>query len=65
MAEQDKDNTTLVFVIVTVIAIAGVMLLKSRETEHLKNSGPTTAAAEAQVLSKARNLNNDVLSQAH
>ncbi len=64
MAEQEKDNTTLVFAVVTVIAIAGVLLLKSRETEHLANSGPTTAAAEAKAFQAKKDFNNDILGQA-
>lgn len=61
--EQEKDNTLAVVIGVTLIAIAGVFMLKSRETEHLQYSGETTAAAEAQVLSKAKSYNNDILSQ--
>ena len=57
-------NTNIVFVLVTVIAIGGVLLLKSRETEHLKTSEPTSAAAEAQVFATRKDLNNDILSQA-
>ena len=65
MAEQEKDNTTIVFVICTVLAIGGVLLLKSRETEHLKNSGPTTAKAEAEAFkAHKKDFNNDLLSQA-
>jgi len=64
MAEQEKDNTTLVFVICTALAIGGVLLLKSRETEHLKVSGPTNAAAEAQAFKAKKDFNNDILSQA-
>ena len=64
MAEQEKDNTMAVVIGVTVIAIAGVLMLKSDETKHLKYSGDTSAAQEAQVLAKHKNLNNDILSQA-
>jgi len=64
MAEQEKDNTMTVVIAVTLIAIIGVFLLKSRETEHLKGSGETTSAAEAQVLKSHKDFNNDVLSQA-
>lgn len=63
MAEQEKDNTMTVVIAVTLVAIVGVFLLKSRETEHLNRSGETSAAAEAQVLSKHKDFNNDVLSQ--
>lgn len=61
MAEQEKDNTMTVVIAVTLIAIIGVFLLKSRETEHLQGSGETTAAAEAQVLKQHKDFNNDVL----
>jgi len=64
MAEQQNDNTMTVVILVTAIAIAGVLLLKSRETDHLKMGAETTAAAEAQVLAKHKDFNNDVLSQA-
>jgi len=64
MAEQEKDNTMTVVIAVTLIAIIGVFILKSRETEHLAVSGQTTAAAEAQVLAKHKDFNNDILSQA-
>lgn len=64
MAEQEKDNTMTVVIAVTLIAIIGVFILKSRETEHLAGSGQTTAAAEAQVLAKHKDFNNDILSQA-
>ena len=64
MAEQEKDNTMTVVIAVTLVAIIGVFLLKSRETEHLASKGETTAAAEAQVLSKHKDFNNDVLGQA-
>ncbi len=65
MAEQqEKDNTLTVIVSVTLIAIIGVFLLKQDETKHLKTSGETTAAAEAQVLAKHKDFNNDVLGQA-
>jgi len=58
MAEEKKDNFLLIVGIMAAISITGVILLKSRETEHLKGSGPTTAAAEAEVLQKAKNFNN-------
>lgn len=64
MAEQEKDNTMTVVIAVTLIAIIGVFILKSRETEHLAVSGQTTVAAEAQVLAKHKDFNNDILSQA-
>ncbi|QPK62003.1 hypothetical protein IVG45_14185 [Methylomonas sp. LL1] len=64
MAEQEKDNTMTVVIAVTLIAIIGVFLLKKDETKHLQMSGETTAAAEAQVLAKHKDFNNDVLSQA-
>ncbi len=64
MAEQEKDNTMAVVIGVTLIAIAGVFMLKSRETDHLKYQAQTSAASEAQVLAKHRDFNNDVLSQA-
>ncbi|WAR45385.1 hypothetical protein [Methylomonas rapida] len=63
MAEQEKDNTMTVVIAVTLIAIIGVFLLKSRETEHLKGSGETSAAAEAQVLKQHKDFNNDVTKQ--
>ncbi len=63
MAEQEKDNTMTVVIAVTVIAIAGVFLLKSRETEHLKSVGDTDVKAEAQVLKAHKDFNNDVLNQ--
>ena len=65
MAEQEKDNTTLVFAVCVALAIGGVLLLKSRETEHLKNSGPTTAKAEAEAFkAHKKDFNNDILGQA-
>jgi uncharacterized membrane protein YdfJ with MMPL/SSD domain len=64
MAEQEKDNTMTVVIAVTLMAVIGVFLLKSRETEHLKNTGPTSAAAEAQTLKGHKDFNNDILSQA-
>ena len=64
MAEQEKDNTFTVVAIVTAIAIAGVFMLKSRETDHLKYQAETSSAAEAQVLAKHKDFNNDILSQA-
>ena len=64
MAEQEKDNTFTVVAVVTAIAIAGVVMLKQDETKHLKYGGETSSAAEAQVLSKHKDFNNDVLSQA-
>jgi hypothetical protein len=65
MAEQqEKDNTFTVVAIVTAMAIAGVMMLKMDETKHLKYGSETSAQAEAQVLAKHKDFNNDVLSQA-
>ena len=64
MAEESKDNTFAVVAGVTIIAIAGVMLLKSRETDHLKYQPETSSQAEAQVLAKHKDFNNNVLSQA-
>ncbi|MCQ8129863.1 hypothetical protein [Methylomonas rivi] len=64
MAEQEKDNTMTVVIAVTVIAIIGVFLLKQDETKHLQMSGETSAAAEAQVLAKHKDFNNDVLKAA-
>ena len=64
MAEETKDNTFLYVGIVTAIAIAGVLLLKKDETKHLQYGPETTASAEAQVLKKHKDFNNDVLSQA-
>lgn len=64
MAEQEKDNTMAVVIGVTLVAIIGVFLLKADETKHLKYSGETSASAEAQVLAKHKDFNNDVLSQA-
>jgi preprotein translocase subunit SecG len=64
MAEQEKDNTLTVVIAVTVVAIIGVFLLKQDETKHLKYSGETSAQAEAQVLAKHKDFNNDVLKQA-
>ncbi|MGD0958371.1 MAG: hypothetical protein ABSB19_01045 [Methylomonas sp.] len=64
MAEQEKDNTMTVVIAVTLVAIVGVFLLKKDETKHLNMSAQTTPQAEAQVLAKHKDLNNDVLSQA-
>lgn len=64
MAEQEKDNTMTVVIAVTLIAIAGVFLLKSRETEHLNYAGESNIQQEAQVLKQHKDFNNDVLSQA-
>ena len=64
MAEQEKDNTWTVVIGVTVIAIAGVLMLKKDETKHLAYSGDTNIAQEAQVLAKHKDFNNDVLSKA-
>lgn len=58
------DRTIVVGLVVTLLAIGGVLLLKSRETEHLQSSGPTSAAAEAEVFKSKKDFNNDVLSQA-
>ena len=58
------DKTLAVVGLVTILAIVGVLLLKSRETEHLQTSEPTSAAAEAQVFATRKDLNNDILSQA-
>ena len=64
MAEQEKDNTMTVVIAVTLIAIAGVFLLKSRETEHLSYSGEADVQQEAQVLKQHKDYNNDVLKDA-
>lgn len=64
MAEQEKDNTMTVVIAVTLVAIIGVFMLKKDETKHLQMSAATTPAAEAQVLAKHKDLNNDVLGQA-
>lgn len=64
MAEQEKDNTMTVVIAVTLIAVIGVFLLKKDETKHLQYSAETSASAEAQVLAKHKDFNNDVLSQA-
>ena len=65
MAEQEKDNTLTVVLGVTAIAIAGVLCLKQDETKHLNSySGQTSAQAEAQVLAKHKDFNNNVLEQA-
>ena len=58
MAEEKKDNFLLIVGVMAAIAITGVVLLKSRETEHLTQSGPTTAQQEAQALQKRTNYNN-------
>jgi len=58
------DKTLLTVSLVASLAIGGVLLLKSRETEHLQNSGPTTASAEAEVFKAKKDFNNDILSQA-
>jgi hypothetical protein len=60
MAEEKKDNFLLIVGVMAAISIAGVILLKSRETEHLKQSGPTDIKKEAQVLSQTKDLNNDL-----
>jgi len=64
MAEQEKDHTFTVVAAVTLIAIVGVFLLKKDETKHLQYSAQTTPQAEAQVLAKKKDFNNDILSQA-
>ena len=64
MAEQEKDNTMLVVIGVTAIAIVGVLMLKADETKHLKPAGDTNVKAEAQVLKGHKDFNNDALSQA-
>lgn len=64
MAEQEKDNTLTVVIAVTLVAIVGVFMLKKDETKHLQYSAQTTPQAEAQVLAKRKDLNNDILSQA-
>ncbi|MGY6275837.1 hypothetical protein [Methylomonas sp. MgM2] len=64
MAEQEKDNTMTVVIAVTLIAIVGVFLLKSRETEHLQYGQAGDVQQEAQVLKQHKDYNNDVLSQA-
>ncbi len=60
MAEEKKDNFMLIVGIMAAISITGVVLLKKRETEHLKMAGPTDVKQEAQVLSQTRDLNNDL-----
>lgn len=62
--KQEKDHTWLIVGLVTAIAVVGVFLLKQDETKHLKQSASTTPAAEAQVLSNRKDLNNDVLKSA-
>lgn len=64
MAEQEKDNTMTVVVVATLIAIGGVLMLKKDETKHLSYSAQTSPQAEAQVLAKHKDFNNDILSQA-
>ncbi|MDD4913643.1 MAG: hypothetical protein PHW13_01225 [Methylococcales bacterium] len=64
MAEQEKDNTLTVVIAVTLVAIVGVFMLKKDETKHLQYSAQTTPQAEAQVLAKKKDFNNDILSQA-
>lgn len=64
MAEQEKDNTFTIVALVTALAIGGVVLLKSRETDHLKYQGATDVKSEAQVLAKHKDFNNDILSKA-
>jgi len=64
MAEQEKDNTMTVVIAVTLIAIIGVFLLKSRETEHLQYGGESNVQQEAQVLKGHKDYNNDVLKDA-
>ncbi len=66
MAAQEKDHTWTVVIGITVIAIAGVLMLKKDETKHLNAySAPSSASQEAQVLSKhKKDLNNDMLSLA-
>ena len=64
MAEQEKDNTMTVVIAVTLIAIIGVFLLKSRETEHLQYAGESDVQQEAQVLKQHKDYNNDVLKDA-
>ncbi len=59
MAEQEKDNFLMIVGVIAAIAITGVVLLKSRETEHLKSqSASTNIQQDAEVLAKARDLNN-------
>lgn len=59
MAEEKQSNTyTIVVAVSAVIMIAFVLILKGRETEHLKYQASTTPEAEAQVLEKARDFNN-------
>lgn len=58
MAEEKKDNFLLIVGIMAAISITGVVLLKSRETEHLKQSGPTSVEKEAQLLEKRTDFNN-------
>jgi hypothetical protein len=64
MAEQEKDNTLTIVIAVTVIAIAGVLMLKKDEVKHLQMSASTTPQAEAAVLKQHKDLNNDVLKNA-
>ena len=60
MAEEKKDNFLLYVGLATVFMIVVVVLLKKDEVKHLKMSAETTAAAEAQVLSKHKDYNNDI-----
>jgi len=49
MVEQveEKDNLTKIIAGIIVITIVGVVLLKSRETEHLESGASTASTQEA------------------
>jgi len=49
MAEQveEKDNLTKIIAGIIVVTIIGVVLLKSRETEHLESGASTASTQQA------------------
>lgn len=61
MAEQEqKSNYTLIVAVCAVLSIGLVVLLKSRETEHLNLEGAgTTLESNAAELSGAKRFKND------
>lgn len=58
MAEEKKDNFFTIVAISAVLSIGLVVMLKGRETEHLKYQSETNASSEAQALSKHKDFNN-------
>jgi len=61
MAEQqEKSNFTKILVIMTIVSVTLVMVLKSRETDHLTLAGAsTTLESNAQALQSVKRYENN------